>query len=266
MIGGDFSNRSILNRSGLSASRPHVKTPSKVLVIGASGGIGRAFCQQVEAQFPQVQLIRMARSLDKLDKLSIATQDIAFDLTDEVSIEAAVAALPEKSQIDWVFIATGWLHGEMHQPEKTFRSLSGDHLSASYQINTFGPALLLKNLLGRLDAKHPTVFGVLTARVGSISDNRLGGWYSYRSSKAALNMLIKNFSIELTRMKRPVVIVGLQPGTTDTDLSAPFQRGLSDEDLQTPEYTASQLVKVLSVLQAEDSGLLFDFLGLQFDP
>jgi len=110
------------------------------------------------------------------------------------------------------------------------------------------------------------VFGVLTARVGSISDNRLGGWYSYRSSKAALNMLIKNFAIECTRMKKPVVIVGLQPGTTDTDLSSPFQRGLSDEDLQTPEYTASQLVKVLSVLEPRDSGLLFDFLGLSFDP
>lgn len=257
---------SILGREGSSASRLQAKAPSRVLVVGASGGIGRAFCQQIEAQFSEVQLIRMARSLGKLESLSIETQDIAFDLTDEASIEAAIDELPNKLQIDWVFIATGWLHDEAHQPEKTFRSLSANHLSTSYQVNTFGPALLLKNLLGRLDSKHPTAFGILTARVGSISDNRLGGWYSYRSSKAALNMLIKNFAIECTRMKKPVVIVGLQPGTTDTDLSAPFQRGMSPENLQTPEYTASQLVKVMSVLQPEDSGLLFDFLGLPFDP
>ena len=234
--------------------------------MGASGGIGKAFCLQVAKQFPQVQLIRMVRSLNRLESLDVATQDIAFDLSDEESIEVAVETLPNKSQIDWVFIATGWLHSEAHQPEKTFRSLNSDQLSTSFQINAFGPTLLIKNLLARLDGRHPTAMGVLTARVGSISDNRLGGWYSYRSSKAALNMLLKNFAIECNRMKRQVVIVGLQPGTTDTDLSAPFQRGVSANDLQTPEYTASQLLKVMLVLQPEDSGLLFDFLGLPFDP
>jgi len=255
---------SILDRP--VATTKQREAPKNILVIGASGGIGQAFCRQVEAQFPNAQLIRMARSLEKLEALSMMTQDIAFDFTDEKSIEAAVETLPKSAQIDWVFIATGWLHDEAHQPEKTFRSLNTQQLTLSYQINTFGPALLIKNLLGRLDTKHPMMIGVLTARVGSISDNRLGGWYSYRSSKAALNMLIKNFAIECARSKKPVVFVGLQPGTTDTDLSAPFQRGLSPEDLQTPEYTASQLVKVMSVLKDEDSGLLFDFLGLPFDP
>jgi NAD(P)-dependent dehydrogenase (short-subunit alcohol dehydrogenase family) len=185
---------------------------------------------------------------------------------DETSMEAAASMLPEKSEIDLIFIATGWLHDDKHQPEKSFRSLSADQLQKSYQINTFGPALLIKCLLARLNPRHPVALGVLTARVGSISDNRLGGWYSYRSSKAALNMLLKNFAIECARLKRSVVFVGLQPGTTDTNLSAPFQRGVSSEDLQTVEYTASQLIKVMLLLEPKDSGLLFDFLGLSFDP
>ena len=256
---------SVLDREAATESC-FATAPRKVLVVGASGGIGQAYCREIMARFPDVQLVRMARSLDKLEPLDSSPLDIEFDLTDEASIEASIAELPEKAEIDWIFIATGWLHDEAHQPEKSWRSLSADKLTKSYQINTFGPALLIKNLLSRLNPKHPATFGVLTARVGSISDNRLGGWYSYRSSKAALNMLIKNFAIECSRMKKPVVIVGLQPGTTDTALSAPFQRGVSAEDLQTPEYTASQLIKVMAALEASDTGMLYDFLGLPFDP
>lgn len=256
---------SILNRTS-AAEGDLANNPSSVLVVGASGGIGRSYCRKIAEQFPNAQLIRMARNLASLETLSVPTQDITIDFESDASIEAAVLALAEKSEIDWVFIATGWLHDKLYQPEKSFRSLSGDQLSKSYQINTFGPALLIKNLLGRLNPRHPVSIGVLTARVGSISDNRLGGWYSYRSSKAALNMLIKNFAIECARSKPALVIVGLQPGTTDTALSAPFQRGMLPENLQTPEYTASQLVKVMTALESKDSGHLFDFLGLPFDP
>ena len=254
---------SILDRSPADA---FVHSPKTVLVVGASGGIGHAYCKLITEQFPEAKLIRMAREVGKLVDLDMATQDLPIDFMDESSIETAASMLPEKSEIDLIFIATGWLHDGVHQPEKSFRSLSADQLQKSYQINTFGPALLIKCLLARLNPRHPVALGVLTARVGSISDNRLGGWYSYRSSKAALNMLLKNFAIECARLKRSVVIVGLQPGTTDTNLSAPFQRGVSVEDLQTVEYTASQLIKVMSLLEPKDSGLLFDFLGLSFDP
>ena len=254
---------SILDRS---PTYTYIQPPKTVLVVGASGGIGQAYCQQIAAQFPDVNLIRMARDVSQLVGLDVATQDLSVDLMDESSIETAASSLPEKSEIDLIFIATGWLHDDEHQPEKSFRNLSASQMQKSYQINTFGPALLIKCLLARLNPKHPVVIGVLTARVGSISDNRLGGWYSYRSSKAALNMLLKNFAIECTRLKRSAVLVGLQPGTTDTNLSAPFQRGVSSENLQTVEYTASQLIKVMSVLEPKDSGLLFDFLGLPFDP
>jgi len=102
--------------------------------------------------------------------------------------------------------------------------------------------------------------------VGSISDNRMGGWHAYRASKAALNMLIKNYALEFARRKHGPIIVGLQPGTTDTALSAPFQRSVPEDQLQTPEYTAAQLLMVMQHLEPSDSGKLFDFLGLPFDP
>ncbi|OQX02827.1 MAG: hypothetical protein BWK73_41420 [Thiothrix lacustris] len=241
-------------------------TPHKVLVAGASGGIGQAFCQQLAAHFPDIHLIRLAHHPDALLPLNVATQDIGFDLTDEASMIAALQTLPDNADIDWVFIATGWLHDNDTQPEKTWRNLDTAHLLRSFTLNTVGPALLVKHLLATLNPKHPTTIGILSARVGSISDNRLGGWHSYRASKAALNMLIKNFAIELNRMKRPTIIVGLQPGTTATALSAPFQRNVSPDHLQTPEFTASHLLNVMQTLQLSDSGQLFDFMGLPFAP
>jgi NAD(P)-dependent dehydrogenase (short-subunit alcohol dehydrogenase family) len=255
---------SILNR--LKQALLNEETPRVILVAGASGGIGQAFCLHVAQQFPNVMLIRMVRNLEKLEDLPVETQDITFDLAFESSIRQAVKQLPKKLKLDWVFIATGWLHDETHQPEKTFRSLSPEQMTKSFQLNAIGPSVLVKCLLGRVNPKYPMKIGILTARVGSVSDNRLGGWHSYRSSKAALNMLIKNYAIELERMKTSVVIVGLQPGTTDTDLSLPFQRGVSPEHLQTPSYTASQLIKVMQVLDDSNSGNLFDFLGLEFAP
>lgn len=241
-------------------------TPRAVLVAGASGGIGQAFCQQLAVQFPDVHLIRLARHTDSLLPLSIATQDLSFDLTDEASMIAVLQTLPNNAAIDWILIATGWLHDHNTQPEKTWRTLEADHLLRSFTLNTVGPALLVKHLLARLNPKHPTTIGILSARVGSISDNRLGGWHSYRASKAALNMLIKNFAIELNRIKRPTIIVGLQPGTTATALSAPFQRNVAPDQLQTPAFTAQHLIKVMQTRQLGDTGQLFDFMGLAFDP
>lgn len=241
-------------------------TPRNVLVAGASGGIGQAFCQQLATQFPDIHLIRLARNTATLLPLNIATQDLGFDLTDEASMITALQTLPDNAEIDWVFIATGWLHDHDTQPEKTWRNLEADHLLRAFALNTVGPALLVKHLLATLNPKHPTTIGILSARVGSISDNRLGGWHSYRASKAALNMLIKNFAIELSRVKRPTIIVGLQPGTTATALSAPFQRNVPPDHLQTPEFTASHLLNVMQTRQLSDSGQLFDFMGLPFAP
>jgi NAD(P)-dependent dehydrogenase (short-subunit alcohol dehydrogenase family)/flavin reductase (DIM6/NTAB) family NADH-FMN oxidoreductase RutF len=240
--------------------------PECVLVIAASGGIGEAYCKSIVAQFPDVQLIRMARNANKLSPLVANVLDIEVDLSDDDSIDSAIAALPQNIPIDWIFVASGWLHDEQMKPEKTYRSLTRKQLMHSYNINAVGPTLFISRLLAKVDKKHPIKIGVLSARVGSVSDNRLGGWHSYRASKSALHMLIKNIAIECNNSRKPMTIVGLQPGTTDTALSAPFQKSLTEAQLQTPEFTAEHLIKVMKVLEKDDSGKLFDFEGLQFEP
>jgi len=246
--------------------RKHDTPPECVLVAGASGGIGQTFCLQLAEQFPSITLIRLARNTSKLLPLTVPTQDITFDINDTVSISNALKTLPDNVNIDWVFIATGWLHDDILHPEKTWRSLEVNHLLHAYTVNAIGPTLLVKQLLAKLNPGHSTTIGILSARIGSISDNQIGGWHAYRASKAALNMLIKNFAIELTRMKRPTIVVGLQPGTTDTPLSKPFKRNMSPTHLHTPEFTARHLINVMQCLVAEDSGQLFDYAGFCFAP
>ncbi len=256
----------IQQRSIVESRETQNEIPNCVLVVAASGGIGQAFCAQIRAQYPNATIIRMARNLRSLALLEGDVIDIEIDLSDDDNINAAIDALPKNITIDWTFIASGWLHDETAKPEKTHRSLSRKHLMHSYNINAIGPALLVSKLLSSIDKKHPIKIGILSARVGSVSDNRLGGWHSYRASKSALHMLIKNIAIESKNARRPITIVGLQPGTTDTDLSAPFQKGLTDAQLQTPEFTASHLIQVMHALELEDSGKLFDFEGLSFEP
>ena len=240
--------------------------PRCVLVAGATGGIGSAFCDAVVQRLPDVTLLRLARDPGCLRDVCVPTHDIACDIGDESAIAKAIGQIPAQARIDWAFIATGWLHDEKRTPEKTFRNLDADHLLHAYRINAVGPALLLKHLLPRLPRDRRSMIGVLSARVGSISDNRLGGWHAYRASKAALNMLIKNYAIELSRRKPGHVIVGLQPGTTATRLSEPFQRNVPENQLQSPTFTANHLFDFMTGLGGEDSGHLIDFLGQTFEP
>lgn len=259
---GQPPRESILDREPDSGSRD----PRTVLVAGASGGIGGAFCHRLAQRFPGVRIVRLARAPDALPPLAVHTDDVHLDLGSESSIRDALATMPDGLSVDWAFIATGWLHDDRYRPEKTFKSLDAEHLVHAYRINAVGPALILKHLIPSLSSLDAARIGVVSARVGSISDNRMGGWHAYRASKAALNMLIRNFAIELKRRKPSHIIVGLQPGTTDTALSAPFQRNVPAGELQTPEYTARQLLQVMQRLKQEDSGNLYDFLGIPFDP
>lgn len=263
-------NRNTSNLSIVSTRNTPVAKPQSILVLAASGGIGQAYCKNIIAEYPDIQLIRMARDINKLSPLTGNIVDIEIDLCDDdsikKSIDLAMSALPDIKTIDWVFVASGWLHDESTKPEKTYRSLDREHLLRSYNINAVGPALFVSRLLEKVEKKHPIKIGVLSARVGSISDNRLGGWHSYRASKSALHMLIKNIAIEGKHSRKPITIVGLQPGTTNTPLSAPFQRGLTEQQLQKPDFTAKHLIKVMSVLELKDSGKLFDLKGIPFEP
>lgn len=158
-------------------------------------------------------------------------------------------------------VATGFLYDEHVSPEKTIRDINMDHFREVFSVNTYGPALLAKYFLPRHQRDRKSVFACLSARVGSISDNRLGGWFAYRASKAALNMILKNAAIEMARRSKKACIIGLHPGTVDTTLSKPFQRQVQEGKLFTPEYSSVCLLKVINDVEPEQSGKVFAWDG-----
>lgn len=226
----------------------NLPTDGLALVLGASGGIGAALVDQLQAQVP-------AR-FQRVIAASRHSQP-ALDLLDEASI-AAIAKQVDQSGLPLrlVIDATGFLHGQLDghalQPEKSLRQLDPQHLAHAFAVNAIGPALLMKYLLPRLCPDGKAVFATLSAKVGSIGDNHLGGWYSYRASKAALNQLVHTAAIELRRRAPQAVCVALHPGTVDTALSAPF--GKQGLNVRNPEACATLLLALLNRLDASASG------------
>ena len=179
---------------------------------------------------------------------------------DIVRVAKAVKSIV--SELHIVLVATGILHvGDDIKPEKSWRALDRISMEAVFRVNAIGPALVAKHFLPLLAQNRKSVFAALSARVGSIEDNRLGGWYAYRSSKAALNMLIRTLSIELARLNPSALCVGLHPGTVNTSLSKPYQGSVSKEHLFSVERSASHLLHVLNSLQPEQSGQIFAWDG-----
>ena len=230
-------------------------------VIGASGGIGGAFVEALAGDPAVSRVFALSRSgrVGTRDKVVPGT----LDLEDEATIaEAARKAAGSAGRLQLVIVASGLLHeGQSLQPEKTWRSLSAASLQRSFAINTIGPTLVAKHFLPLLDRDRKSVFAALSARVGSITDNELGGWYGYRASKAALNMLIRTSSIELQRRKPDSLCIGLHPGTVDTGLSKPFQSGVREGKLFSPDYAAKRLLAVIDGLAPADSGKVFAWDG-----
>ena len=186
-------------------------SPKRALVIGASGGIGAAFVQLIDSD-------PIYQSVTGLHRGAA----IAMDLADEASIEAAGRACAGLGPFQLVINAAGLLHTEAFMPEKKLGDLNAAQMQATFAINTVGPALVLRHFTPLL-AREGAVMAMLSAKVGSIGDNRMGGWYSYRASKAALNMLIKTAAIELKRQQPNTVVVALHPGTVSSGLSQPFR-------------------------------------------
>jgi NAD(P)-dependent dehydrogenase (short-subunit alcohol dehydrogenase family) len=232
----------------------------RAVVVGAGGGIGSAVVELL-AESPRVSRIYgLTRTRPVLASPRVAS--IPFDLRDEASIEAAAARCAEDGPLHLVFVATGVLHdGVRLQPEKNWRALSATSMAESFAVNAIGPALLAKHFLQRLATGEKAVFAALSARVGSIEDNRLGGWYSYRATKAALHMLVRTFAIELARRNPTALCVALHPGTVDTALSAPFQSGVPDGRLFKPRQAAEHLLHVIDGLDASASGNAFAWDG-----
>ena len=228
-------------------------------MIGASGGLGGAFVDLLAAQDPVSRVAAFSRSGDIQGPRA---PGFALDLEREDSIASAAEAASRLAPFHLVIVATGILHdGEGLRPEKAWRELDAAALERAFRINAAGPALVAKHFLPLLDSERKAAFAAISARVGSTSDNRLGGWHGYRASKAALNMLIRTLSIELARRNPAALCVGLHPGTVDTPLSKPFQRGVPESKLFTPAFSAGRLLAVLDALTPEDSGGVFAWDG-----
>ncbi|MEM9404221.1 MAG: SDR family NAD(P)-dependent oxidoreductase [Pseudomonadota bacterium] len=233
--------------------------PLRAVVIGAGGGIGGALLTRLESDTRVDAVFGFARDPRRIDTSKAHTG--AIDVLDENSIAAAAAQATADGPLDIVIVATGILHRDTLQPEKSLRELAATSMADVFAVNTIGPALVAKHFLPTLRRGHKTVFAALSARVGSIGDNRLGGWTSYRASKAALNQILKTLSIEQFRRRPESIVVGLHPGTVDTGLSKPFQKRVPDNKLFTPEASAAYLLNVLDELDTKDSGQVFAWDG-----
>jgi len=233
-----------------------MKMSGSAVVIGASGGIGRALTQRLVAEGGFEAVWAVSRSAAAVP----GAQALAADLEDEDSLAQAAARIAQGAAPTLVLVATGVLH-DGFQPERSLRQLEAEHLLRDYRINTVGPALVAKHLLPLLPRDRRAVFAALSARVGSIGDNRLGGWHAYRASKAALNMILRNLAVELGRSHPQTVVAGLHPGTVQTDLSAPFQKGVPDGRLFAPDFSAERLLAVIDGLGPADSGGVFAWDG-----
>jgi NAD(P)-dependent dehydrogenase (short-subunit alcohol dehydrogenase family) len=239
------------------------------LIVGANQGIGLGFVQQLLSDPRYARIFATYRQPDRAEALLALQQEaperlhcLQLDLTEESEIEAAIATLQSQTpQLHLVLSCVGLLHDGDFQPEKSLRQLNADQLLRYFQVNSIGAALLAKHCLPLLKHSQPSVLAAISAKIGSIGDNQLGGWYGYRASKAALNMLFRTAAIEYSRKSPKTILALLHPGTTDTRLSQPFQRGVPPEKLFPVERTVAQLMAVIDGLEPADSGKFFSWDG-----
>lgn len=232
----------------------------QAVIIGATGGIGAALTQELVNR-ADVNLVH-ALSRRGAGVSSAKLKPGRIDLLDEDRITAAAKEVAASGAPDLVIVATGILSdGAGLSPEKSYRQQSPEAFQRVFELNTFGPGLVAKHFLPIMPRSGRAVFAALSARVGSISDNRMGGWHAYRASKAALNMLIRNYAIEQKRRNESFIAVSLHPGTVDTELSKPFQSNVPSKQLFTAEQSARHLLQVVDQLTPNHSGRAFDWAG-----
>ncbi len=237
-----------------------------VVIQGAGRGIGYAIARRAMAEGAK-KLCLTARSPTDSEAYSVIPPSeslhwIAMDFLDPVSVTAAASEiLKQMPRIDRLIIVSGVLGDNVVQPEKRLADIDTFALHHSYQVNAVGPLLFIKSLWPALRRPHPLVVACISARVGSITDNRLGGWYGYRASKAALNQLSHSAAIELARYNPESCVVTLHPGTVDTELSRPFQKMVPTESLFTADESAAHLWRVMDNLRPSQTGGFFAYDG-----
>jgi NAD(P)-dependent dehydrogenase (short-subunit alcohol dehydrogenase family) len=234
------------------------------LVIGANRGIGLGFVQQL-LHNQQLRIYATHRSPVSPELASLAAEQsrltlLQMDVTNEAEIAAAVAGL-QAQKLHLVLYCVGVLQDSELQPEKSLQQIQSERLLRYFQVNSIGAVLVAKQVLPLLKHSEPSVLACISAKVGSIGDNQLGGWYGYRASKAALNMLMRTTAVEYSRKSPKTLVVLLHPGTTDTELSRPFQRNVPAEKLFSVDRTVNQLLAVIAQLQPGDSGQFFSWDG-----
>ncbi|MFH6785029.1 MULTISPECIES: SDR family NAD(P)-dependent oxidoreductase [Methylobacterium] len=235
---------------------------SIAVVVGASGGVGRALVAALAAGGAYETVFALSRAGTSHPD---PVRCLPVDVTDEASVAAVAGRVGEAGPVGLVIVASGILHGPGIAPEKALRTLDPAAMATVFSVNALGPALVAKHVLPLMPRKERSVFAALSARVGSIGDNRLGGWYAYRASKAALNQILRTLAIETARTHPGLIVAGLHPGTVQTALSRPF-RPDPGPGLFTPEESATHLLRVLDGLQAGDSGRVFAWDGEPIPP
>ena len=237
------------------------------IIAGISGAIGQALALKYLDEFPEQPVIGLCRNPDKATEamgkppgLQLRPWDAESAVPLEVDDELA-QTLADSGGIHRLVYAAGLLHDDRMFPEKRLEDLTADNLARAFQVNCVGFGLLVQALSPWFRGPQLTRVAAISAKVGSISDNHLGGWYAYRCSKAALNMLVKNLSVELPRRYRPVACVALHPGTTRSGLSEPFSQSLANLTVHGPEGTADNLFCVIEALQEQDNGRFISWDG-----
>lgn len=232
----------------MQTSHAFASEKSLAVIFGASGGVGSALLNELKRQNSFAEIIGLSRQSTP-----------ALDLLNEHSIIECARYVAARGTPRLLIDATGFLHDAQFEPEKSWRQLSPEHMAKAFAVNAIGPALLMKHFLPLMPRREAAVFVTLSAKVGSIGDNQLGGWYSYRASKAALNQIVRTAAIELRRSAPNAICVALHPGTVDTRLSAPFAK--SGLELQTPALAARRLLEVVAKLDSSHSGQFFNYRG-----
>lgn len=239
-------------------------TAEAAVIVGASGGIGRAFLEALQEGY--VHAVSRSEAPDVLGP-QVHWHVCADDVDQRADTVASIAHSLQQSgaELRRVIVCTGTLHGEHYQPERALRELNVSAMQTVFHVNAVVPMLWLAALEPLMRRSPGCVAAFLSARVGSITDNRLGGWYSYRGSKAALNMMLKSAAIELARRAPGVKLLSLHPGTTDTALSAPFQARVPEDKLFTPQYVAGRLLSVMDDADADGTLSYRDWAGERID-
>ena len=239
---------------------------NNIAIIGASGAIGQALSSELLKLYPNAIVNCCSRQYKSSVDGNCRFHHI--DYYDETSLESTSNACTEIQPLDLVIIATGLLHDDQSGvfPEKSLRDLSFESFESIFKINATVPAMIAKYFVPKMSKDRRSIFAALSARVGSTSDNQLGGWYAYRASKAALNMVIKNIAIEIKRSHKESIVIGLHPGTVESALSKPFQNNVPKEKLFSPEKSAKHLIDVVNDLDLHQTGKCFAWDGQEIMP